>query len=190
MAERLLRVAARRVRRPLEVIGPDGSAIRRQPGAPRMTIHRDDFFHRLGVDGNDRVRRGLHGRRLVRRRPGRRRSSRSPPTLDRLVPPPFSGCGGCYDRRLPAHERNTLTRAPAQHRRHYDLSNELFALFLDETMTYSAPSFESHDEDLADGAAPQVSTGSSTLAGVGPGTHVLEIGTGWGALAIRAAQRA
>ena len=49
------------------------------------------------------------------------------------------------DRRLPTHEENTLSGAAQNISRHYDLSNELFALFLDETMTYSCAVFEPGD---------------------------------------------
>ncbi|TMW87173.1 hypothetical protein EJD97_020330 [Solanum chilense] len=45
---------------------------------------------------------------------------------------------------------NTLTQARRNISRHYDLSNELFSLFLDETMTYSCAIFKSEDEDLKD----------------------------------------
>ncbi|XP_048592797.1 tuberculostearic acid methyltransferase UfaA1 [Brassica napus] len=47
-----------------------------------------------------------------------------------------------------ASRQNTLTQARRNISRHYDLSNELFALFLDDTMTYSSAVFKSNDEDL------------------------------------------
>uniref|UniRef100_A0A1J3FHP7 Cyclopropane mycolic acid synthase 1 n=1 Tax=Noccaea caerulescens TaxID=107243 RepID=A0A1J3FHP7_NOCCA len=43
---------------------------------------------------------------------------------------------------------NTLTQARRNISRHYDLSNELFALYLGDTMTYSSAVFKSDDEDL------------------------------------------
>ena len=57
---------------PLEVIGPRGEAIRTWHGAPRMTITRNSFFDRVATQGNDRLRRGVHGARVARGRPGRR----------------------------------------------------------------------------------------------------------------------
>jgi cyclopropane-fatty-acyl-phospholipid synthase len=78
---------------------------------------------------------------------------------------------------------------------HYDLSNEFFALFLDETMTYSAALFDVDAEGLPAGdetlAAAQRRKIDRVLdlAAVGPGTRLLEIGTGWGALALVAAAR-
>ncbi|WP_408632356.1 class I SAM-dependent methyltransferase [Mycobacterium basiliense] len=78
---------------------------------------------------------------------------------------------------------------------HYDLSNELFAHFLDETMTYSSALFDGPPAgqpvgwpDLA--AAQRRKTDRLLdLAQVRRGSRVLEIGTGWGELCIRAASR-
>ncbi len=80
--------------------------------------------------------------------------------------------------------------------RHYDLSNELFTLFLDETMTYSSALFEGSEKlrptasygDLADASRRKVDR-LLDAAGVTEGSTVLEIGTGWGELALRAAGR-
>jgi len=109
--------------------------------------------------------------------------------LSTLIPPTLQRLG----RRLavarrPAADANTLEGSRANIHRHYDLSNELFATFLDETMTYSAAWFADGCDDLADAQRRKID-GVLDMAGVGPGQHVLEIGTGWGALAIRAAQR-
>ncbi|MGV0779192.1 class I SAM-dependent methyltransferase [Mycolicibacterium sp. XJ775] len=84
---------------------------------------------------------------------------------------------------------------PAQSRHnisaHYDLSNELFSEFLDETMTYSSAlftQFPGTTAGLADAQHRKIDRLLDT-AGVGPGSRVLEIGTGWGELCIRAAER-
>ncbi|XVF66428.1 hypothetical protein PTKIN_Ptkin10aG0034800 [Pterospermum kingtungense] len=53
--------------------------------------------------------------------------------------------------------QNTLTQAPRNISRHYDLSNDLFALFLDETMTYSCAVFKTEDEDLKDAQQRKIS---------------------------------
>ena len=89
------------------------------------------------------------------------------------------------ERTQPAHEENSAQNSRTNIPRHYDLSNELFEQFLDETMTYSSAWFEPGD-DLADAQRRKID-GILDLARVGPGMHVLEIGSGWGALAIRAA---
>jgi cyclopropane-fatty-acyl-phospholipid synthase len=72
--------------------------------------------------------------------------------------------------------------------RHYDLSNDLFALFLDPTMTYSAAWFEHSGESL-ERAQRRKMDRLLDAVGIGPGGRVLEIGTGWGELAIQAARR-
>jgi cyclopropane-fatty-acyl-phospholipid synthase len=69
---------------------------------------------------------------------------------------------------------------------HYDLSNDLFAAFLDPSMTYSRRSSTPAalaEQDLIRPSSAR-STRSSTAAGVGEGTRLLEIGTGWGELAL------
>ena len=97
----------------------------------------------------------------------------------------------------PAADDNTEEGARGNIHRHYDLSNELFALFLDETMTYSSalfagtgdcrgPATGSPDARLLAEPARKIDR-LLDLARVGPATRVLEIGTGWGELAIRAA---
>ncbi len=76
---------------------------------------------------------------------------------------------------------------------HYDLSNDMFATFLDPTLSYSSALFDSLEPapDLADLEAAQLRKVDAVLdlAEVRRGDRVLEIGTGWGTLAIRAAER-
>lgn len=74
---------------------------------------------------------------------------------------------------------------------HYDLSNDLFAEFLDETLTYSCALFDDLPARQLDLAAAQRGKIDRLLdlAHVGAGSAVLEIGTGWGELCIRAAAR-
>jgi cyclopropane-fatty-acyl-phospholipid synthase len=71
-------------------------------------------------------------------------------------------------------------------RAHYDLSNEFFASFLDETMTYSSAIFETPETPLADASRAKLDR-LCTKLGVGPSTNLIEIGTGWGSFAMRAA---
>jgi cyclopropane-fatty-acyl-phospholipid synthase len=90
--------------------------------------------------------------------------------------------------------RNALTRVPrntrARARRHvaahYDLGNELFALFLDETMTYSCGVFEEPDVPLREAQQAKLDLVCRKLR-LHPGDHLLEIGGGWGSLALHAA---
>ncbi|XP_047307604.1 uncharacterized protein LOC124911197 [Impatiens glandulifera] len=79
--------------------------------------------------------------------------------------------------------RNTLTQARRNISRHYDLSNQLFALFLDETMTYSCAIFKSADEDLKTAQLRKISL-LIKKAKINKTHEILEIGSGWGSLAI------
>ena len=100
---------------------------------------------------------------------------------------PVGGLRRWYAPREPAGDEATLDGARRNIQRHYDLSNEMFALFLDPTMTYSSALFAPGDT-LADAQRRKNET-LLDLTGVGPASTVLEIGTGWGELAIRAAAR-
>ncbi|MCD7469747.1 cfs1-like protein [Datura stramonium] len=79
--------------------------------------------------------------------------------------------------------QNTLTQARRNISRHYDLSNELFSLFLDETMTYSCAIFKSKDEDLKDAQLRKISV-LIRKAKISQEHHILEIGFGWGSFAV------
>ncbi|GAB2227538.1 hypothetical protein Droror1_Dr00009360 [Drosera rotundifolia] len=79
--------------------------------------------------------------------------------------------------------RNTLTQARRNISRHYDLSNEMFGLFLDETMTYSSAIFKSADEDLKEAQLRKIKT-LIHKARIEKKHEILEIGCGWGSLAI------
>jgi cyclopropane-fatty-acyl-phospholipid synthase len=70
---------------------------------------------------------------------------------------------------------------------HYDLGNDFYALFLDETLTYSCGIFEREESTLKDASIAKYDRICRKLA-LSPGDHVLEIGTGWGGFAIYAAQ--
>jgi cyclopropane-fatty-acyl-phospholipid synthase len=106
-----------------------------------------------------------------------------------LVPAPLRRLRGVIDRRLPRQTKNTRHGARTNIEAHYDMSNALFEAFLDETMTYSSAWFDDLAHESLESAQRRKIDGMLDYAGVGPGTRVLEIGSGWGALAIRAAQR-
>ncbi|MFF1958767.1 class I SAM-dependent methyltransferase [Streptomyces sp. NPDC058220] len=108
-----------------------------------------------------------------------------------LVPAPLQTLRAVWAPKQPAAQRNTPEGSRDNISRHYDLSNELFALFLDETLSYSSALFRGFPADRSLLAAAQHRKIDRLLdeARVGPGTRLLEIGTGWGELAIRAAAR-
>ncbi len=166
------------------------------PGTPEMVLYRpDDFFARIGAGGligfgesymaGDWDCTDLTGLLTV-----------FASQLATLVPPPLQRLRRLAVRRHPPTEDASEDGARDNIHRHYDLSNELFALFLDETMTYSAGLFETGaagtpvaQAELLAAAQRRKIDRLLDLTRVGPSSRVLEIGTGWGELAIRAAAR-
>ncbi len=117
--------------------------------------------------------------------------------LDLLVPPRLQRLRGHRAaRRRPRDEAQTVEGARRNARHHYALPNELFLAMLDETMCYSCAIFptDDHQRVIADDAALADAQRRKIdrlldLVGVDAGTRVLEIGTGWGELPVRAARR-
>ncbi|MFJ9176241.1 class I SAM-dependent methyltransferase [Streptomyces sp. NPDC102360] len=187
-------VAAAVVRRalrelPLRVRFADGTELGK--GGPVLHIHRPDAFH---------ARIGKHG--LVGFGESYMAGEWDAPDLvaaltvlaahaSELVPAPLQRLRGLWALRQPSARRNTPGGSRANISHHYDLSNELFALFLDETLSYSSAVFRGLPaawELLAEAQRRKIDR-LLDLAEVRDGSRVLEIGTGWGELAIRAAAR-
>jgi len=108
------------------------------------------------------------------------------------VPPTLARMRRLVDRPIPRLERNSSTGSRRNVEAHYDLSNDLFGAFLDDTMNYSAAMFDDSRPFAAqslDEAQQRKMTAVLDLANVRDGSRVLEIGTGWGSLAIEAARR-
>lgn len=169
----------------LEVTLPDGSRRSYGSGVPVVLHVRDRaLFRRLATRGklgfgesyvagewetDDLV--GLFDLLLRNAEAAGRRH----PTLRRLL-----------NARPRPRTRNGLRRARQRVAYHYDLGNDLFALMLDETMTYSCAVFEHADEPLADAQRRKLRLVCERLR-LGPGDRVLEIGCGWGSFAALAA---
>ena len=126
-----------------------------RPTAPVMVLHRTrDFFRRLGASGligfgesymaGDWDCADLTGLLTV-----------FAAHVDELVPPWLQRLRTLAVRRQPPDDLQTVQGARRNIGRHYDLSNELFALFLDETMTYSSALFA----DQAPRGAPRAGRG-------------------------------
>jgi cyclopropane-fatty-acyl-phospholipid synthase len=83
---------------------------------------------------------------------------------------------------------NAPRRARENIAAHYDLGNDFYAAWLDSTMTYSSARFASADESLEQAQLRKVHTLLDRLD-LRPGQRLLEIGCGWGSLAVEAAKR-
>ncbi|NBV43092.1 DUF1365 family protein, partial [bacterium] len=84
-------------------------------------------------------------------------------------------------------KRNTIGNSKTNIEAHYDLSNALYELFLDREMNYSSAYFPNRETDLESAQVHKLDRLISALR-VRPNHHVLEIGSGWGAAAIRLAK--
>jgi cyclopropane-fatty-acyl-phospholipid synthase len=191
-ARRIMLGAARRIRVGcLTVTLPDGSqrqyGDRSSPLAGEMRIHRADAGVRMLLGGEigagEAYMDGLW-------------SSPDLPALLKLAAVNREALGlpqGWWRvpfqlRRTLAHRtrRNTKQGSRRNIEAHYDIGNELYALFLDETMTYSSAVFASAEQSLADAQRNKYRV-IAERAGLRGGEHVLEIGSGWGAFALYAA---
>jgi cyclopropane-fatty-acyl-phospholipid synthase len=84
-------------------------------------------------------------------------------------------------------ERHSLERDAAAIRYHYDVGNDFFALFLDESMTYSCAIYSKGAETLEDAQLAKLDLIAGKLA-LEPGMRLLDVGCGWGSFAIHAAK--
>ncbi|MDV2477749.1 methyltransferase domain-containing protein [Rhodococcus zopfii] len=192
VADRLFRRAAARL--DVRVEYPDGTVIGAAPRGrilPRMIVRRPgEFARRLGTAG------------LIGFGEAYMAGDWTAPDPVAVLTPFAAGVGELIPRPLqrlrrvvvtgqPASERNSESNTRSNISRHYDLSNDLFESFLDETLTYSSALFDefpARPDELARAQRRKIDR-LLDAARVGPGTRLLEIGTGWGELSLRAAQR-
>ena len=89
----------------------------------------------------------------------------------------------------PLMPRTTRRRGRKQIAAHYDLGNDLFSLFLDESMNYSAAVYRGGADETLESAQLTKMDQIADQLDLSPETHLLEIGTGWGGLSIHLARR-
>ncbi len=82
---------------------------------------------------------------------------------------------------------NSVSRSKSNIAAHYDLSNAFFRLILDATMMYSSAVFPNKNASLEEASVYKLDQVCEKLR-LGPSDHLLEIGTGWGGLAVHAAR--
>ena len=197
VARRIMESVARRV--PVDVLMPDGGLVGRAPGdtaeRPVLEMVRPDaLFERLGHHPKIGIGEGYVAGDW-RAGPGTDLAQLLLPFAERmttLLPPGLSRFRRLVDRALPEHQRNTLSGSRSNVEAHYDLSNDLFAAFLDDTLSYSGALFDDArpwSAQTLESAQLRKVGAILDLAGITSGARVLEIGTGWGTLAIEAARR-
>lgn len=164
-------------------------------GGPEMVIHRpEEFFARLGRDKlvgfGEAYLTGAWDAQDLAGFLGVLAAD-----VDNLTPRWLQAMRSIAMPRTPARDRGGRRHTRRNIAHHYDLSNDFFALFLDPTMTYSSAWFRTDPmgrpvvgDDLVRAQRRKIMA-LLDLARVGAGTRVLEIGTGWGQLAIMAAER-
>jgi cyclopropane-fatty-acyl-phospholipid synthase len=190
VADRLLRRTAAAL--PLRLCYPDGSVVgAADPSLPSLVLHQPDrLARRIGASGligfGESYMAGewdcadLAGALTV-----------LATGVADLVPRGLQWLRPFLLHSQPRSARNSPEQARRNIAAHYDLSNAMFAEFLDETMTYSCALFDqlpASSDHLADAQRRKIDRLLDT-ARVGPGSRVLEIGTGWGELCVRAADR-
>jgi cyclopropane-fatty-acyl-phospholipid synthase len=172
----------------ISVEWPDGTLLG-QPDSPRLRVNdRDAFLRRLGRDGKigfgeSYMAGDWDSPDLVEVLTPMARQ------MGTIVPKPFQAIRRLYDAGHPADEDGDRPNARRNIARHYDLSNDLFSTFLDETMTYSAALFSDPGCESMGSAQRRKIDRLLDATRVREGTRVLEIGSGWGELAMRAAAR-
>ncbi|NYG54037.1 SAM-dependent methyltransferase [Nocardioides perillae] len=182
-------------------------------GGPSMVVRRpDEFFARLGSDGLIGFGEAYMTGAWESEDAGGFLAVLAA-QMGELVPEPLQRLRAAYVRRPPRHQQNTQDNTRGNISHHYDLSNAMFELFLDPTLTYSSALFDtrvlpSPTDHRAGGVQVATPPGPQPVddallteaqgrkierlldaTGVTAGIRVLEIGTGWGELAIRAARR-
>lgn len=175
----------------LDIALPDGRVFRNEGAKPgpvaRVDIHDPDVFARLIREGE----LGFSDAYLE--------GGWSTPDLRAFMDLVHLGTETVYDDftgrfLVQAYERlrfwlhrNNRKQAKKNISYHYDLGNDFYSLWLDETMTYSSALFETGQESLEKAQTAKYASLVDEM-GAKPGDHILEIGCGWGGFAEYAAK--
>lgn len=201
IAKGVVRGAIRKL--PVTLVLPDGT--RWGTGGPELQVRSESFFDRLGRDGLIGLGEAWMTGELTAGGwvPGSDLNAAQinaatdelaagltvlATRMSTLVPAPLQKLRKAWQATTPPSEENTLAGSAENIHRHYDLSNDLFEVFLDPTMMYSSAWYlpgEHPEQDLEKAQLRKID-GVLDLAKVRPGMKILEIGSGWGGLAMRA----
>jgi cyclopropane-fatty-acyl-phospholipid synthase len=178
----------------LTVVDTDGRVLVFGPGAAdsiqaRVTVHDERAWKALAFEGSVGLGRGYLERWWESDDPVAvvRLAIQNVEGLDRWRNKVQWASLGAGDLVRRARPRRDAPRNREEIASHYDLGNEFFASFLDDTLTYSSAIFPTPDTPLAEASLHKYDVILAKL-GVNRDHHVLEIGTGWGGFALRAAQ--
>lgn len=172
----------------LVVVRPDGTTENFGRGEPRLTIrlHSGSFFDLLGddplmnfgeayMDGQVEVEGDLADLVSFAIRNNLPSISGTPPGLVSAV------------RRLGALGVRSFRRQKKNIAHHYDIGNDFFNLWLDESLTYSCAYFRTSTETLEQAQQQKIDHSLRKLR-LKPNERLLDVGCGWGALVMRAAE--
>lgn len=190
VAKQILRRIAPHV--DVAIVLPDGEVLGpKKKDLPIMSIKDENFFVRLGRDYKIGLGESYTAGEWIASPSLVEVFTPFAEKIDRIVPAWMSKFRKAFEPFQPKHEENDLVGSKSNISRHYDLSNDMFALFLDETMSYSSAYFAGETPSFDGLAEAQIRKVDGVLdfAGVKSGMHILEIGTGWGQLSIQAARR-
>jgi cyclopropane-fatty-acyl-phospholipid synthase len=182
-ANKKLTNLARRHVLPISIAMPDGSTHALGPNpAVHLTIHNTKALGALSAPSLDRLAQAyiegwleIEGSisEVIRQAVNLSQSELAPPSaLGRMIP----------------KSTHTKKADQASIQYHYDVSNEFYAQWLDPAMVYSCAYFENGNESLEIAQQKKIDHILKKIL-LGPGQTLLDIGCGWGALALRAAQQ-
>jgi cyclopropane-fatty-acyl-phospholipid synthase len=176
----------------IDVVLPDGRRFRAQGARPgpsaEIAVHNPDLFARLIRDGDlgfsDAYLEGWWSTPDIQ-------AFMDVITTDNAAL--YEGFPGlslvrAFERMRHWLRSNSKRQARKNISYHYDLGNDFYALWLDDSMTYSSALFRSGQESLERAQEQKYAALVDSLA-LSPGAHVLEIGCGWGGFAEYAAAK-
>ncbi|MEU6134078.1 cyclopropane-fatty-acyl-phospholipid synthase family protein [Nocardioides sp. NPDC047086] len=198
IAKQILRLATRQVS--VDVALPDGTLLNRRRGSsadgrPGIVLRRpESFYGRIAANPKIGLGEGYTAGDWDTA-DGTDLADALTPYAERLgglLPGWMLRLGRLVDQPIPADQRGAVEHSQENIAAHYDLGNDMFAAFLDPSLSYSSALFD-HTRPVAEQSLHEAQLrkvdAALDLAGVGAGDEVLEIGTGWGTLAIEAARR-